>query len=155
MIESLPGILKTILEAATAAEFWKKLSRDTTGDASVLIDEIKNNLRFCRLVLEDHETIDDSIDVLSTAEFDRLRRSGFKFKALSSRKIRKHKSLENTDLAYWQGKTTRELVVSIYDKIKDIQILYPRAKHSTKRRWNVRVINIQKRILLLLKHLDA
>jgi len=152
MIKSLPSILQIILEATKQAGYWKALRRKRSGDASVLIDEIKNNLRFCKLVLEDGQDINDVFDLLSTEEFDRLRREGFDFKPLSSRKITKYKSLESTDLAYWGGKTTRELTISIYDKVKDIQVLYPRAKYSKKRRWKVRVLNIQKRILLLLKH---
>jgi hypothetical protein len=59
----------------------------------------------------------------------------------------------NSDLESWAGKSTSALVENIYDKIKDLKTTYKYAPHSEKRRWKVRVINIQKRILLLVNHM--
>ncbi|MGM0653666.1 MAG: hypothetical protein ACQES4_12945 [Bacillota bacterium] len=52
----------------------------------------------------------------------------------------------------WAGKSTEELIGSIYKKIGELKISYPHNKDNPKYRWNVRVKNIVKLIWLLLKH---
>lgn len=152
MIESTPTILESLLKAKSLAGWWANWRRRSSSNAALLIDELKNNLRFCMLVLEDDVEIGEALDILSTEQYDRLLREDPAFSALSPRKIRDFKSLENTDLASWRGKPTGELVNSVYDKIKDIKVYYPRQNDTQKRRWRVRVINLRKRILLLLRN---
>ncbi len=57
-------------------------------------------------------------------------------------------------MASWVGKSTEELIDSIYKKINKLKILYPHNKDNHKYRWNVRVQNIIKLILLLLRHVQ-
>ena len=109
---------------------------------------LRNNLRFCNLVLEDNVDIGKALSILSTKEFDRLRGEDPSFKSLSPRKIRRYKSLEGTDLAAWQGRLTGDLVENIYHKIKDLQVYYGMLGNAANRRWRIRVANIRKRILL-------
>lgn len=59
--------------------------------------------------------------------------------------------MEKTDLASWAGKSTQELIENIYDKIKDLRSLYALSAQQN-RRFGPRIINIHKRILLLLRH---
>lgn len=152
VIESTPTILESLLKAKSLADLWAGWRKRSSGNALLLIDELKNNLRFCTLVLQDEVEIGKAIDVLSTKHYDRLLAEDPGFGSLSPRKIQNFKSLEKTDLAAWRGKPTSELVHSVYDKIKDIQVLYPRQSGKQQRRWRVRVINLRKRILLLLRN---
>lgn len=148
----MPKILESLLKAKSLAGLWASWRKRSSSNAALLIDELKNNLRFCMLVLEDDVDIGEALDILSTRQYDRLLREDPSFSALSPRRIRDFKSLENTDLAAWRGKPTGELVNSVYDKIKDLKVYYPRQNDSQKRRWRVRVINLRKRILLLLRN---
>ena len=93
----------------------------------------------------------DQFEIYIASFFDYARAAGYA-KTLKKEKIKHHESLENTDLASWQGKETSELVSNIYDKIKDLKTKYPLAKNSKKILWKQRVRNAQKRIMLLLKH---
>ena len=125
----------------------------TRGDARSLVEELKENSRLCWLVIEENVGVTKIIPQLSHTEFDRLNKAGFDFNALKRKKIRKYPQIDKSDLASWSGKSTHDLIENIYDKIKDLKTTYKYSPHSEKHRWKARIINIQKRILLLVKHL--
>jgi len=154
MLDSLPALLRSLAPAANALSVLADLRRRSRGDARALLEELKQNLRFCVLVTEEGASVDEALPLITTGEYDRLNGAGFDFNALQRRPIGRHRSLAGTDLASWQGKETAELVVSIYDKLKDIRAVYPRSSRRGPERWRVRVANIHKRILLLLKHVS-
>ena len=124
------------------------------GEARALVEELKENSRLCWLVIEENVEVGKIIPELSTVEFDRLNKAGFDFDTLKSRKISKYPQLAKSELASWVGKSTEALIVNIYDKIKHMKTTYKYAPASEKFRWKARIINIQKRILLLVKHLQ-
>jgi hypothetical protein len=99
--------------------------------------------------------LSEVVGKLSTAEYDRLLRDGFGFNGLKRRKIKRMPSLDNTDLASWQGKETEELVFAIYDKLKTLIQKHPYTADNPKYRWGVRVQNIRKRIWLLIRHVEG
>lgn len=142
-------VYDTLNGTLNAFSAWKTRNK---GNSRAIIEELKNNARYLWLVRNGDMELDDMIAELSTVEYDRLCKEGFNFNHLNKKKISKYKSLESTNLKSWQGKATESLVSNIYDKIKDIKTIYPRAKMNKKYRWEVRVKNVQHRILLLLKH---
>ena len=50
-------------------------------------------------------------------------------------------------------KRTEDVIDNIYDRIKDVKMLYQHKPNAPSIRWRRRVININKRILVLLQHL--
>jgi len=92
------------------------------------------------------------IGKISISEYKRLDRSGFDFNALKKGRIKAYASLKGTELGSWSGKSTEDLVESIYDKINQLAIRYPHVSNHKNYRWTVRVNNIRKRIWLLLRH---
>lgn len=155
MFESLPAILKSLASAGAALRSFSDWRARSRGEVRVLVEELKENSRLCWLVLEEGVPLETIVPKLSTVEFDRLNRAGFDFNTLKRERIGAWKSLAGTDLASWQGKTSEALLRSIYDKIKDLQTIYPHAAGNPARRWRGRVWNIQKRIMLLLKHISG
>jgi hypothetical protein len=152
MTEELPAVLKGLDTTANVVERFLAWRKRNVGDARALVEELKQNSRILWLVAEREIGLDKVIGDLSTKKYDQLLSDGFNFDSIRNKKIARYKYLQNTDLASWQGKKTSDLIASIYDKIKDIKTLYPHAKNSKKLRWHVRVLNIQKRISLLLRH---
>lgn len=151
MIESLPTVLSLITTAAKAMNWFSDLQKTTKGEVRALIEELKENSRLCFRVVEDGVSPEEVIPKFSTMVFDRLNENGFDFNATKRKCIPALEGIEETDLASWSGKSTQELIENIYDKIKDIRSLQL-ASASTTRRLGPRVINIHKRILLLLRH---
>ena len=153
MLENIPGILKSIATTYSGLKAFSDMRAKTKGDARSLVEELKENSRLCWLIIEEDVEVEKIIPQLSYTEFDRLNKAGFDFDALKRKKIRKYPQLMKSDLASWTGKSTYALVENIYDKIKDLKTTYKYTPHSEKYRWKTRIINIQKRILLLVKHL--
>ncbi len=104
------------------------------------------------MVAKDGVPLGDVVDKLSVVEYRRLDKDGFDFNNLKKSKILSYSSLEGTDLERWGGKETGDLIESIYDKVIDLKIRFPRVGSNQKYRWGARVSNIRKRIWLLLTH---
>jgi hypothetical protein len=153
MLENIPGILKSIATTYSGLKAFSDMRAKAKGDARSLIEELKENSRLCWLVIEEDVDVGKIIPQLTSAEFDRLNKAGFNFDTLKPKKIRKYPQLADSELASWVGKSTEALVENIYDKIKQLKTTYKYIPHSEKLRWKTRIINIQKRILLLVKHL--
>ena len=130
-----------------------EIKKRAKGDCRELLKEIKENSRYLWLALDGHISLAEAIAELSSEVYDRLSSEGLDFNLVQKRKISKKYKLKGTALEYWQGKNTEALVVNIYDKISDIKHVLPLAENSTKIRLRVRAINIQKRIVLLLRHI--
>ncbi|NNF95366.1 MAG: hypothetical protein HKM94_00360 [Halobacteria archaeon] len=144
MLENILGILKSIATAYLGLKAFSEMRAKAKGDARSLVEELKESSRLCRLIIEE--------DVILGKSFPSYPMPG-SILMLKHKKIRKYPQLLNSDLASWTGKSTHTLVDNIYDKIKNLKTTYKYAPQSEKRRWKARVINIQKRILLLVKHL--
>ena len=155
MAIEVPSVLKSLSAAGTAIgalNTWRKKSR---GDARALIGELKDNLYYLDMVAEDGVALEAVVAKLSVAEYKRLSKEGYGFNALKRQKIAAYESLAGTDLASWSGKSTEELIHSIFEKLNMLKIKFPHVADSSKYRWSVRVDNIRKRIWLLLRHVNA
>ena len=150
MLESIGPVLSGVITTAKVMEIFDAFRRGRKGDTRSLIEELKENSRLCSHVVYDgidHATV---ISKFTTAEFDRLNKTGFNFNALQTKKISAVTGIEKTDLRSWPGKTTEKLVENIYDKIKDLKSAQEfTPTEPTNRR---KLINIHKRVLLLLRH---
>lgn len=133
----------------TVQEFarWRAKTR---GNALSLIGELKHN---CNHIMLMKRNVPEAAIVaeLRHKVYDRLSSSGFRFNTLRRTRISNYPSIQGTRLKSWVGKSTKELVINIYDKIKAVKTI---AKHVPGHGVliRVRLINIQDRILLLLRH---
>lgn len=149
---TIPAALKSLADAGAAIRelgAWRKRAK---GDARAIAGELKDNLTYLDMVAKDDVPLGDVIEKISVAEYKRLARAGFSFDSLKRGKIKSYASLKGTELASWSGKTTEELIESIYEKLNELKIRYPHVSRHKRYRWHVRVNNIRKRIWLLLRH---
>jgi hypothetical protein len=150
MLESVLPILQGLITSAKAMASFDSFRKKSKGEARALIQELKENSRLCFRVVVDDVPHKEVIPLFSTAVFDRLNQEGFNFNALKRSAIPGFPEIERTDLASWPGKHTAELIENIYDKIKDL-----RSRHTFIPDGSLhkrRIVNIHKRILLLLRH---
>jgi hypothetical protein len=152
---NLPDLLKMLSNVTETIEAFRNWRRQTKGDSWRIIDELEKNSVLCWSVIEKDKPVEEIIEKLSTAEYDSLKREGFDFNAINRKKIYPYKDLQGTDLAFSAGKETGVFIDNIYAHIKELIRKFPYAEDRTKRRWYTRILNIQKRILLLLRHMRA
>ena len=148
----IPGALKSLASAGSAISELSRWLKRSKGDSRGLLNELKNNLTYLDMVVNDEIPIHKIIDQIKTDEYMRLSLEGFDFNSLKNKKIQNYPSLKKTSLNSWSGKNTEELIENIYDKINDLKIRYPLIAENSNYRWNIRINNIRKRIWLLLRH---
>lgn len=153
MIENISSLFHTFSTATATLVAFKEILKGKKGDSRAFLEEVKENAGFCWLVMEHGTDPLKIIPELKTAEYDRIIRTEYRFNTLNRKKIRAYRELDESGLSYFKGKDTAQLVENIYDRIKDLKRIYRMDKSNKKIRWGVRVHNLQKRILLLLKHL--
>jgi hypothetical protein len=150
----VPAALQSLASAGTALGALAAWRKKAKGDGRALIGELKDNLYYLDMVAEDGVALDAVVNKLSIAEYKRLSKEGYDFNTLKKKKIARYDSLMGTDLSSWSGKSTEDLIESIFEKLNILKIKFPHVAESSKYRWSVRVDNIRKRIWLLLKHVS-
>ena len=90
-----------------------------------MVSELKDNLSYLDMVAEDDVPLGDVIRKISFSEYKRFEKADYNFATLKRGKITRYASLAGTELSSWAGKSTGELVESIYDKINELKIRYP------------------------------
>ena len=153
MVTSIATTLSDLASAAKAAKAIADLLTGKRGDVRALIQEVKHNIDLCWLVLEYDKAPLDVVPMLTTTEYDRLLVTKFDFNQLQGKRIRETPSLAKSDLSHFIGGQTSELIENIYDLIAQMKLLQKEVPDHPKIRWNVRIINLQKRQLLLIRHL--
>ena len=155
MTIEVPAVLQSLSSAGSALSAltaWRKKAR---GDARALIGELKDNLYYLDMVAEDGVELAAVVNKLSIKEYKRLSTEGYNFNALEKKKISRYESLKGTSLSAWSGKSTEDLIESVFEKLNLLKIKFPHVAENSRYRWSVRVDNIRKRIWLLLKHVSA
>ncbi|NVJ60088.1 MAG: hypothetical protein HWE27_06855 [Gammaproteobacteria bacterium] len=155
MLDSITRIFSTLSTAAKTAKAIQKVISGVDGDERALLEEIKENAGLCWLATKREVDPKIIIQELQTSEYDRLIKTDFDINRLSRKKIKASERYKGTDLKYFIGKSTYELVISIYDRIKELKRIYRIDPNMQRIRWDVRINNLHKRILLLLEHLKS
>ncbi|MEE8286752.1 MAG: hypothetical protein V3R72_08655, partial [Gammaproteobacteria bacterium] len=146
MTIEVPAVLQSLSSAGSALSAltaWRKKAR---GDARALIGELKDNLYYLDMVAEDGVALAAVVNKLSIKEYKRLSTEGYNFNALEKKKISRYESLKGTSLSAWSGKSTEDLIESVFEKLNLLKIKFPHVAENSRYRWSVRVDNIRKRI---------
>ncbi len=153
MWEYLPVAFKGVNTLEKTSKSLSSLIKGKKGAKRIFLDEIRHNLTVCWLYLKRDAKLKQVIDELRHDVYDQLSVKGFDYNSLKKGKIESHPSLTRSDLKYLVGKRTEDLIHKIYGRIKDLKLTYKLSANNPKNRYSVRIINIQKRMLLLLRHL--
>jgi uncharacterized protein (UPF0335 family) len=155
MIESIAGIFASLASAAATTKVFKELIKGKRGDTRALLEELKENLGLCWMVVEQEVDPLKIIPELTTTEYDRILRTEFDFNSLKRKRVQSTQSITNTELAAFIDKKTEDLLENIYDKIKSMKRIYRIDPDNSRIRWRRRIISLQKRMLLLMQHLRS
>lgn len=153
MIEALKDLFVSISSAAKGLQVFQKLMQGKRGESLILIEELKENLGLCWMVVARETEPFKIIPELTFKEYDQLLRQGFNFNVLYRKPIEQDEKLAQTELSHFIGQETAFLIENIYDKIKELKRIYRVDRNNPKIRWRTRILNIHKRLLLLLWHL--
>jgi hypothetical protein len=144
----------SLLNAVKFGKAWFDETEKTKGQVNLFVEELKENARFIEMGLKDGLSMDDVAKGIKTEVYIKLKKQNLDFNKLQSAKIEITNPPNYSNLLSWHGKTTSELVESIYDKLNDIKTMYPLLKESSNRMWGVRVRNLHFKLQQLEKHLS-
>ena len=153
MLDSIQSLFSALSSASSTLNVLRNLIKSQKGDNRALLQEIKENVGLCWMVLEMKTDPLKIIPELSTVEYDQLQKKGYNFNSLKRKKIPSLKRLKNSNLRYFIGKDTFWLIENIYDRIKTLKRVYRVDRNNQNIFWKLRIFNLNKRILLLLWHL--
>lgn len=154
-LETISTLFSAFSTAASTTRAFSEILTVKKGDARLLLEELKRNSTLSWLVVRREVEPQKIIPQLSAKFYDHLLEKGFNFNNLSPKrkKIVGNQQLENSDLASFIGKDVGHLVEGIYDRIKEIQLIFQVDPANPQIDWNRRIINLHKRTLLLMWHL--
>jgi hypothetical protein len=155
-LETISTLFSALGTAANTAKAFKELLANKKGEIRLLLEELKKNSTLSWLVVNREVEPPKVIPQLSTKAYDRLLEEGYNFNDLvppRKRIVRGDARFEDSDLASFIGKDVANLVEGIYDRIKEMQVIFQVDPGNERIDYNRRVINLHKRILLLMFHL--
>jgi hypothetical protein len=158
VMATLSTLFSTLGTAANTTKAFKELLANKKGEERLLLEELKRDSTLSWLVVN-HEVEPKKIILqLSTKAYDRLLEENYNFNNLVSsnkRTVKGGTQFEDSDLSSFIGKDVSNLVEAIYDRIKEMKVIFEVDPDDERIDWNRRVINLHKRILLLMFHLKG
>jgi len=155
VLETLSTLFSTLGSAASTAKAFQELLVGRKGEVRLLLEELKKNATLCWLVVDRQVEPQKVILQFETKVYDSLLAKDYNFNALSPRrrKIEGSASLAGSDLASFVGRDVAFVVENLYDRIKEMQTIFQVDPGNARIDWGRRVLNLHKRILLLMLHL--
>ncbi len=157
-LETIGTLFTTLNTAANTTKVFKELLANKKGQVRLLLEELKKNSTLLWLAVKREVEPRKIVPQLSTKAYDRLLEENYNFNKLTSvgkRMVKGGARFEDSDLASFIGKDVANLVEGIYDRIKEMQVIFQVDPKNKRIDWNRRVINLHKRILLLMFHLKG
>lgn len=151
-----PGtILTGISTTASVLKILDSLIKRTRGRKRALLIELRSNIQLIDLYTEGDLPIDKVVARLETSHIRTALESNFNFNSLKRGKLKRSTTGNVPQFRRYAGWTTERLFSNIYLKIKGLQTIIEIDPDNERFRKSVRLINIRKLMLLLLKHIQS
>ena len=154
--------MATLTADSTDAEVMTALDasiRRARGKRRALLSELRDNVESTDKYIAGAWPVDRAIRDLQTTKYEAaLAAKRFKFSSLKKGwgdKVRQNVVGDSAQHKPYVGWTTEELISNIYSKIEDLQGIVRTNPRDTSIRKGVRLINIRKLMILLVKHIHS
>jgi hypothetical protein len=149
------AILTIISTTASVLPTLNKLIKGTRGRKRALLLELRNDIQLIGLYTEGDSPIDKVIAKLEIKHMEAALESDFNFGSLKKGRLKQNTVGDVPQHQPYVGWTTEQLFSSIYLKIKQLQTIVEIDPDNERFRKSVRLINIRKLMILLLKHIAS
>lgn len=145
LVSSVDSVLETINAWVRGTRGWRRrLQLELLSNIELVFSYAKYDL-----------PVDDVIANLQTENMKAALESGFNFNSLKRGKLKGDVAGDQPQYQQYVGWSTERLFSNIYVKIKDLQTIVRMDPDNEKIRKGVRLTNILKLMLLLMKHINA
>jgi hypothetical protein len=149
------AILKGLGSAAAAVSALKPLIKSSKGIKRGLLMELQGNIGLIALHLRGEAPIDKVIGKLEVSRCKAALESDFNFATLKRGRVGKAMAQGVPQYRPYVGWSTEQLFANIYLKIRELQNIVEIDAANEKFRKRVRLINVFKLMLLLLRHINS
>ncbi len=148
-------ILRGITTTTAVINTLKSLTKGTRGTKRGLVIELHSNIRLILLYAEGGAPIDKVIGKLDVSKCKAALESDFNFNSLKRGRVSKPAAKDVAQYKAYVGWTTEQLFSNIYLKITDLQNIVDIDPGNRRFRKSVRLLNVLKLMILLLRHLKS
>ena len=148
-------VFSSLSSAAAVSQAVRSLIKNTRGTRRSLLLELQKNINLIYLYTKGGAPIDKVVAKLEVQHYESASQTGFDFNALKKRAVRAELVKDKPPLRLYAGWTTEQLFERIYLKIHNLKSIVAIDPKNERFRLYVRLLNILRVMLLLLKHLKT
>lgn len=152
---SIANFFSGLSSAASAAKIIQSLLKDTRGTQRSILLELRKNMDLLYLFLDDESKYRTVINKLDMRVYTAASESGFDFNSIKKGKVNARLLNNVKQLKPYTGWTTEALFDNIYLRIHQLKNIIEIAPDSKNFRLNVRLKNLHKMMVLLIKHVKS
>lgn len=154
----IKSILSGLLSLAPGINAINTMIKQSRGQKRELLRELRSNINQITVYVEsgtESEGIDKLISAMQTQSYEMASNAGFDFNSLKKERVSAAMLKVTPQFKAYAGLTTEQLFDKLYMWIHQLKIIAKDYPDSPKFRKRVRLINIWKLMLLLVKHIDT
>ncbi len=151
-------VKKLITDIVTLLTGLQGLVKESRGHKRAILRELQHNINHITLFLEsgaDPQRIDALIARLQVAGYEAASKSGYDFGSLQKNRLKRETLKAYPQFQNYVGLSTEQLCDKLYGWIERLKIIIADYPDNPKFRKNVRLINIWKFMLMLVKHIEG
>jgi hypothetical protein len=150
---NLGTVFSGLTSAAEVVKAVQSVLKRSRGTKRALLLELQRNIELAFLYTDCGAPIEKVVSRLEVASYENAVRSNFNFNTLQRDKISDKTLLDLPQYRSYTGRSTEDLFQQIYLKIYALKTIVEIDPKNRRFRKGVRLINILKMMLLLLRHL--
>jgi hypothetical protein len=151
----LAAFFSGLSSAAAAAKTLQSLLKNTRGVKRALLLELQKNLNLLYLFEGDASKLTTIVNRLEVRVYEAAVASNFDFNDIKKGKLNQRLVKDIKQLQAYAGWNTEQLFENIYLKIHQLKSINEIDPNNTRFRINVRLRNLHKMMLLLIKHVKS
>jgi len=151
----LAAFFTGLSSAASAAKTIQSLIKNTRGVKRALLLELQKNLNLLYLFLGDESKISTIVNKLDVRIYEEAVKTNFDFNDIKKGKLSPRITDNIKQFQPYVGWTTEQLFENIYLKIHQLKSIDEIDPNNSKFRVSVRLKNLHKMMLLLIKHVKS
>ena len=152
---ALADFFSGLSTTASVASTFQSLLKNTRGTQRALLLELQTNINLLNLFIDDTARTTTIIKKLNVTEYEKAVKSDFNFKDLKKTRVSGRVVLDVKSLQAYAGWQTEQLFENIYLKIHQLKSIIDIDPENTNFRLSVRLKNLHKIMILLLKHIKS
>ena len=152
---SFSSFLSGLSTTASIAKTFQSLLKNTRGTQRAVLLELQKNINLLTLFIDDESKLKTIIARLDVSEYEKAVKSEFKFNVLKKTRINPRLVTGIRSLQSYAGWQTEQLFENIYLKIHQIKSINDIDPNNKKFRISVRLKNLHRLMILLLKHIKS